>query len=353
MLNMNTKIIFFPTKSKLANSYLNNIYNTIKNQYEITGFDEIKKKDYFKYNIYHFNWIESTSWSIIEQKFDYIKKIFFINILKLLKKKIIWTVHNNMPHETNNKKNVINFMKFMAKKSDRIHILCTETLENDFLKSYNNKAILIPHWDYVNNYPKSNTNIYEKYNIQKGKKIILFIWQVRKYKNIELLIKAFRKSKLEENDFILLICWKLDNQDYGEELKNLSNENVFFDFNFIKDSEIESYLRTSQIIIAPYDKSSSLNSWTLWMAMSYKKTMILPLIWCVKDIKDYDKFLYVYDYYKEDHYEKLLECLLKLKSDLWKQKNELKLKWEQAYNYLMNNQSWESQKQNRINLYKF
>ncbi len=350
---MDTKIIFFPTKSKLENSYLNNIYNTIKHYYEVTGFDETKKKDYFKYNIYHFNWIESTSWGIIKQRFDYIKKIFFIIILKLLKKKIIRTIHNNIPHETNNMGNVINFMKFMAKKSDRIHILCTETLENDFLKSYKNKAILIPHWDYVNNYPKSNINIYEKYNIQKGKKIILFIWQVRKYKNIELLIKAFRESELEENDFILLICWKLDNYNYGEELKNLSNENVFFDFNFIKDSEMESYLRTSQIIVAPYDKSSSLNSWTLWMAMSYKKTMMLPLIWCVKDIKDYNKFLYIYDYNKEDHYERLLKCMLKLKNDLIKNNNELKAKGEKAYNYIMNKQSRKVQKENWINLYKF
>jgi hypothetical protein len=73
----------------------------------------------------------------------------------------------------------------------------------------------------------------------------------------------------------------------------------------------------------------------------------------VKDIKDYNKFLYIYDYNKEDHYERLLKCMLKLKNDLIKNNNELKAKGEKAYNYIMNKQSRKVQKENWINLYKF
>ena len=137
------------------------------------------------------------------------------------------------------------------------------------------------------------------------------------------------------------------------QLLNLSNDNIYFDFNFIKDSEMESYLTLSQIIIAPYNKTSSLNYGVLWMAMSYKKTMMLPLLWCVKDIKDYDKFLYTYNYNNENHYEKLLLCMQKLKNDLIKNGNVLNIKGEKWYKYIIRNQSRQVQKQNWINLYKF
>ena len=346
---MNKRIIFFPTKSRWTNSYLNNIYNTIKDHYEVTGCDEIKKKDYFKYDIYHFNWIESTIWNTTRL----ILTIIFIYILKILNKKIIRTMHNTIPHETGNKKEVIKFMQFIAKKSDRIHILCTETLKNNILQPYKDKTILIPHWDYIGNYPLKNLNIYNKYGIPTNKKIALFIGQIRKYKNIDLLIKAFKASKLEDNNVVMLICWICNDKIYRKELEKLEDKNIYIDFNFIKDSDMEAYLRQCKIIIAPYNKISSLNSWTLWMAMSYKKTMMLPLIWCVKDIKNYNDFLYIYDYYKEDHYEKLLECMLKLKNDLTENRNILNTKWEKAYEYIIKNQSWEVQKKNRINLYKF
>lgn len=348
----NTRILFYPTIYTSENRNLNNLYKIIKDRYEVASFDKVKKGDYFKYDVYHFNFIEGTSGNLMSQKLDYLKKKLFINVLKLLKKKIIWTVHNNIPHETDNKRLTINFMEFMAKKSDKIHIFCTDTLNNNFLKKYKDKTVLIPHWDYVWNYPKGNISIYSKYDIPTNKKIILFIGQIRKYKNIELLIKAFVESRLGENDFILLICGKCWDPVYRRELKNLSNQDVYFDFNFINDFEMESYLRQSQILVAPFNKISSLNSWTLWMAMSYKKTMMLPLIWCVKDIKDYEDFLYIYDY-KEDHYEKLLGCMLKLKNDLSKNEYELEVKGKKAYNYIIKNQSRKVQKENWINLYKF
>ena len=58
-MKKNIRILLYPTKTTGENRYLNNLYNTIKDSYEVTGFDEIKKKkDYFKYDIYHFNRIE-------------------------------------------------------------------------------------------------------------------------------------------------------------------------------------------------------------------------------------------------------------------------------------------------------
>lgn len=344
------KVLIFPMVSSEYNKYLNNLYNTICDNYEVIGYDTaLKKRKLFKSEIYHFNWYE-----IVNNKKVIIMRKLFIRILKLLNKKIIWTVHNNFPHEMTNKKDTINFMKFMAEKSDKIHILCKETMNNEYLKEYKSKIVCVPHGDYIDNYPKSNIDIYERYKIDNHKKIILFIGQVRKYKNIELLIKAFRNSNIQENKFVLLICGNCYDKEYEEELKKLSNENIIFDFNFIKDEEMESYLRNSEIVVAPYNKKSSLNSGTLWMVMSYRKTMMLPLIGCVRDIENYNDILYTYDYKDEDkHYDSLLDCFKQLKDDLEKNENVLEEKGKKCYKYINEKQSWKANKANWVNLYKF
>lgn len=344
------KVLMFPSASSKNNKYLNNLCDTVTENYEIVGYDEaIKNKTLFKCDIYHFNWYES-----IDSKKTSIKRKIFIRILKLLNKKIVWTVHNNFPHEINkNKSEIIKFMEFMAKKSEKIHILCKDTVNNKYLEKYKEKIVCIPHGDYIGNYSRSEVDIYKRYRIDKSKKIMLFIGQIRKYKNIEILIKAFYDSKMEQ-EFVLLICGNCTDEKYQKELKNLSNENVFFDFNFIKDEELEGYLNASQIIVAPYNKESSLNSGTLWMAMSYHKTMMLPLIGCVKDIENYNDYLYVYDYdNEEEHYDKLLITMKRLINDLNKSEDILLKKGNKSYEYMTNIQSWKKQKQNWINLYKF
>ena len=115
-----------------------------------------------------------------------------------------------------------------------------------------------------------------------------------------------------------------------------------------------SYLKTSEVVIAPYNKNSSLNSGTLWMCMSYEKTMILPLIGCIKDIQNYNKILYTYDYENDNaHYNSLLNCLIKVKEDIINNKNILVEKGKNAYKYVLKNQTWKVLKDKWIQLYKF
>ncbi len=351
---MKKKVVIYPTIKEMENRYINNLYNTIKNDYEVQGYygENRSLKEKLSYDIYHFNWIESASGKLIRLK--YIKKKALIILLKILNKKIIWTVHNNMPHECKAQKLTINFMNFMAKKADKIHILCKETINNEYLQKYKEKVIYIPHGDYIDNYEKADIDIYERYNISKEKKIMLFIGQVRKYKNIELLINAFRNSKIENNNYILLICGNCPDEQYKDEIKKISDSNIYFDFNFIKDEEIESYLEYSKILVAPYNKKSSLNSGTLWMAMSYRKTMMLPVIGCVKDIENYKDILYTYDYKDEDeHYNSLLDCFKRLQDDIENNDSTLNEKGEQCYKYIIEKQSWKANKEKWIDLYKF
>ena len=356
------KVMLWPTKHSEHNGYIDNLYRTICNEYEVVGYDEMKKKgikDILSADIYHLNWYEniSSSNSKAKSKLMIIKKKVCIYVLKVLRKKIIWTVHNSVPHDLDDSKSIIGLMKFISRKADKIHIMCTDTLNNKYfnLKKYEKKIVLIPLGDYINNYGYSNVDIKDRYGIKKDEKIILFSGLVRKYKNIELLVEAFEKSGIEKSKFILLICGLCQNVSYKEELqKNIETRNVKFDFEFIKDDEMGDYLQQSDILVSPYNKESSLNSATLIMAMSYSKSFICPLIGTVKEIKDYNKMLYVYDYSdKREHLINLIKQFQKIEQDVKENEKILQEKGKLAYEYIQNNQTWEGNKQSWLKLYKF
>ena len=348
------KIMFYPSIHYDGNYYLYYVVNTIKSKYRLLDFQvEHKKGNLLAADIYHLNWYEST----YKRRFIMVfwicfQKYLTIRKLKRNNKKIIWTVHNNKPHDSKYSWIELLLIKAICKYADRIHILCNETRNLDFLKKYQNKIVHIPHGDYIGCYPSSNINIRSKYNIPNNKKILLFIGQIKKYKNIEVLIDSFNKSKINK-EFVLLICGNCFDESYKNELSGINYDNIIFDFNFIKDEEMSSYLREASLIIAPYDIESSLNSGTLWMAMSYKKTMILPLIGCVKDL-NYDELLYVYDYRnKNEHTNNLTNCLNKIYDDFKNDKDIFDKKGNKCFNYVKDNITWNKNKKKWIDLYKF
>jgi glycosyltransferase involved in cell wall biosynthesis len=206
------------------------------------------------------------------------------------------------------------------------------------LQKYEKKTISVPHGDYFNNYPLSNFNIKEYYSIPQENNILLFIGQIRLYKNIELLIDAFKNSKLSKGNWTLLIC--------GDGKLNIqSSKNVILDFNFIPDEKMRAYLEQSSLLIAPYNKKSSLNSGALWLACSFAKPFILPDIGCVRDIPNRDEFLYVYDYAnRKEHLKNLTETLNKINPEI------LKTMGVKAYNFMQQN-SWERNKERWLGIF--
>ena len=235
--------------------------------------------------------------------------------------------------------------------SDQIHVLCEATLQEiPSLKKYQSKVICIPHGDYFENFGSGSVNIREKYGIDPSKKIIFFTGKIGPYKNLNLLIECFNRSHLAESNFALLICGACKDLDYRKKISAMvqTSLGVFADFHFVENDCMGDYLIQSDLLIAPYDISSSLNSGTMWMAFSYKKTMVLPEIGCVQGEKAIADNAFVYRYASEaEHAEKLCEVMEKLKTETAESLFE---KGNRLYSY-MQTKSWESHKQEWLSLY--
>ena len=335
----NSKVFIYPAGNN-ENQYINIQEKAIK----AAGIDvTYSLKDFFLTKYFLLNWFETLGGN---KRIDYFKKCVKIIFLQIFKKKILWVVHNKKPHskyanDISNKLS-IKLMKKLLKRSYRIIILCDETKKvlKDLSKNksqFENKIYKIPHPNYIDIYPVEETK--EIVN-DTGKLNFLYIGQVNKYKNIELIIEEF--NNLRNENISVHIAGNCKDEVYKKQLQLLSkNNSITFDFRFIPDNEINNLVRKYDILILPYSLETSLNSGTIFLAFNNKKTVISPLIGTLKEFKT-SSFFYSYIYKNEnEHRLNLLKTIETVINDYESNSLILKEKGEIAFKYVQENNSIE------------
>lgn len=342
------KVCFYPYKND-TNQY---IYNTIqalqKQNIEVYDLVEAKKNVelYNEIRVIHLNWFESISAKKTKDiLLEYMKRPLQILKLKYVKKKkIVWTFHNKIPHDAKFNKLSRLFMKFMICIVDAImihsheskQVIC-EYVKNDKIKD---KIYYVEHGNYIGSYNKEEMQVELSKKINEDDTVFLFIGAVRPYKNIEMLINVLNELRFENCK--LIIAGKPIHKEYEEQLHGLigQNKNIMTEFRFIPDEQLIHYLDLSDIVILPYDKSSSLNSGTVFLAFSNKKTIICPLIGTIKDLTGHD-FYYTYDYHsQEEHYDELKKVIEKAHTDILKDPDCFKRMGCNAFEYVKKHNNW-------------
>jgi glycosyltransferase involved in cell wall biosynthesis len=302
------------------------------------GFEVVDKNylyhNFFKVKYMSFNWYEN-----INEKHPYrsfIKKVILLFAYKITNKRILWTVQNKCPHDTNHYLSII-LMKLLIIFAVKIIILCDETINileeiNLPFVRFRKKVIKIPHPNYIGVYPSLHGYEEEKH-LQTDKNNIrfLFLGGIRKYKNIEILIDAVNELNL--NNITLTITGICQDEHYKRKLELLRKKNgrIELDLNYVDDDKIVLLIEKHDILVLPYDLKSSLNSGVIFLAFSNKKTVIAPLIGTLKEYSD-KSFFYSYEYVTHDeHKNKLKETIIKVMFDVEKDQSILAKKGEVAF----------------------
>ncbi len=88
-----------------------------------------------------------------------------------------------------------------------------------------------------------------------GKKVILFFGYIKKYKGLDILLKAFQLISRKSNDYRLLIVGEVygDENFYFDLIKelNISDKSVFIN-RFAENSEIEKFFKAADVLALPY-----------------------------------------------------------------------------------------------------
>ncbi|MCU4177465.1 glycosyltransferase family 4 protein [Carboxylicivirga sp. N1Y90] len=156
-----------------------------------------------------------------------------------------------------------------------------ESYDSLIIKSYKLPHIsVIPHGNYrpfVNQLPLST----EKQVIN-----LLFFGQIKEVKGLDILLRAFAKVVKQSDNYRLVIAgkpWKTGLDYYQNLIEDLNIGNkVETHFRYIKNSEVESFYASSDILILPYKRIYQ--SGVLLMSMSMGRSVIASNLRAFKEI---------------------------------------------------------------------
>jgi beta-1,4-mannosyltransferase len=253
-------------------------------------------------DVFHFNWFENINGKTRGKIFiDFCLRVSFILFLRLLGIKIVYTIHNKVPHDENGRYLKAKVIALLVKLSDIIiihNLASLQVAEQYGLKSLR-KVRYLKHPNYVGLYgPVLNPK-------KKEKKLnLLFIGAVKPYKNLELLIDVVKSFNGEVN---LKIAGKPMTKEYGSSLIEASADMPYIklDLKFIEDPDLPHYIADSDLLVLPYDIKSSLNSGTVILAFSYKRSVICPLIGTMADMHNIENTFHYQYSTKSEHYDQL------------------------------------------------
>lgn len=267
-----------------------------------------------------------------------IQRVFTIQYLKRHNVKIVYTIHNGIPHDHSMIKIGAFMTKYLIKQSDKVIILCDET--RNVISEYtsgkfpSDKIVKIPHPNYIGVYNDQVTiDLRSRWRVSNDELVFIFLGLVRPYKNIELIIRLARD--FAEYNVKFIIAGAAYDKQYFDELVKMSEglENIIFTGEFIDNDNIVDYLTAADVMILPYDKSS-LNSGPIFIGPSFKKNVITPCIGSAKEFPE--KLLYMYNYENEvDHYEKLKKEVFFVIEEFFDNKETFDKRREELYKFVL------------------
>ena len=237
--------------------------------------------------------------------------IDFIATIKILKKKcvrIIWTLHNVLPHQTRFEKVEIRLRKEMSVLSDGIHILTKDTsnVVSSIYKLDEKKVFYTPHPGYHSYYMPVVKRAVARTELswEKNAFYFLFFGGIERYKGIKKLLHDFKllNNKYVSRELRLVIVGPPSNEAYTREISDLiepSDTRILFLPRSIPDSEVHLYFSASNVVVMPYE--GALNSGVSLLAANFERPVVAPNEGAIAEIWGQDNNL-LYDTENENSF---------------------------------------------------
>ena len=240
----------------------------------------------------HLHWLgniigDTESKTVANQRID--DFLIQIDTMKENGFKIIWTVHNILPHDAMLQDCQIRLRVELVKRCDIIHTMCNDTIElaEAFFTIPENKVVNIPHPTYENFYPNQYTELESRFQlgIDSNEFVFLFFGSIQAYKGLHDLVRAFKKVDSEtEKKLKLIIAGKVYNQSNFKTIKNEidASENILLMQNRIANEDVQHYFKAANICVCPY--RITLNSGVAHLSHTFGTPVIGPNVGGFKEL---------------------------------------------------------------------
>lgn len=254
------KIAAFPAFKKKDNPFQVLLYKSIAELGNDVYEFNLKSVFFKKADIVHIHWPESNKF----KKGAIVGALYFLyfNFLVLSSKvggaKVIWTVHNLEPHDSNLSRLVRAHFFIFTLLVDG-YILMNKSSSQRVIDQYPNlrskKKAYIPHGHYKGFYKENVSHDHaRKYcGTHKNQFVFMLLGNLREYKGLDHLLESFVQTK--NANFRLLVVGKLSGSNlFKEKLKKLmtSDSRVSFYEGFVHDDKLQYYFRAADLVVLPY-----------------------------------------------------------------------------------------------------
>jgi len=301
-------------KMKKYNEYLYLLYESFIHNPSNPKIVFLKKKDYLKMlwrrvkgekSLFHQHWLDFYGFKKLHVD---LYRLIILSVYKLFGGKIIWTIHNKLPH--NKKQYLLNLYgrQFFAMISNKLHVHCDSAIDimKPILKVKEKKFFVVSHPHYPAIFMnKENArsflqNNYIEYNIEKlenFKTVYLIFGQISKYKGILELVIAWESIADEHSLLIIAGMTKITEEEYSMTIKKTVDkiDNILWINEYIPNTTIPYLFNAVDTVVFNYQ--DILTSGGVILAKSYKKPIIAPEIGCLKELTDENTILFsnIYD----------------------------------------------------------
>lgn len=302
--------IVFNPDSNPENKYIERFVEGLTDLgYQISSLDNLFSSwaHFRSIKLVHLNWFENLHKDRLYKSL--FRKVFVLMMLKIFGKKIVWTMHNRESHEkeTGRWSNWLTSLLHQYADAIVIHSNLSQQLLAIKNKELAYRTTYVPHPNFVGSYGE----VQEQKNVMEGPLRLLFLGAIKPYKNIELLLHVCGRIGMGVE---LRVCGHPSTTAYANELKQkaANNRNITLDLRFIPDEDIPHLIAEADLLVFPYDLSSSLNSGSVYLAFSYQRSVICPSIGTIMDLSEEAKGkLFTYRYKKELVHKQQLEASIR------------------------------------------
>jgi D-inositol-3-phosphate glycosyltransferase len=197
-------------------------------------------------------------------KFEFFDRTLLMLYYKLLRKKIVLTLHNVNARRRDSKDTHLNrlTLRIQYRLADRIFVH-TERMKLELIEEFGEheaRITVIP-FGINNAVPKTNltsSDARRRLGIRGRERAILFFGNIAPYKGLEYLVSAFRKILTRRDDYRLIIAGRPKNcESYWTAIRSALEEEVLrgrvlLRADFIPDDETETYFKAADVFVLPY-----------------------------------------------------------------------------------------------------
>ena len=227
------------------------------------------------YKIIHVHWLYIFPFSIVMKWFYYFCKSLGI--------KIVWEMHNILPH--NYSETDKGNSRWFYEKADAIIFHSEDDINRSkevFEINTDKPYVVIPHGNFNESYENkfSKNRARQILGISDDKKVILCFGFLRKNRGYEYLIEATK----EMQNTVVVVAGKILEEDVYKKLieyeKKISNLRVFT--RWIPDNEIQIYFNACDIVALPYTEITT--SGVIPLAYAFSKPVVTTDIGGIRDV---------------------------------------------------------------------